>query len=412
MVPDDREQSVLELVRPEAIAALAARLIDAGGENPGGTEAATVAVLEDEARALGLEVQVRPVAPGRPNLLATLGPAAGADRPGLLFLGHSDVVPAGPGWTRPPFRAAVDRGRLYGRGAADMKGGLAAVLGALAALRRAGTGPSGPVTLACTVDEEEQGTGIRALAGLPYRYRGCVVAEPTGLETVTACRGDSYLELQVTGRPAHSGRPADGRNAILAAVRICELIRTDHHELQLKQDPLLGAGSWNVGLIEGGQGTSVVAPSCRLSLDRRLMPGEDPEEILAGLLSRIRAAGIDTDGIGVAGRVAMQMPGFRTPEDHPLAATALDCVADAGGTARRGGWTAACDGGFIARDHGIPTIVLGPGSLNDQAHQPDESVGLDELTAAARAYALLCLRLLGHNGAREPGTALFEGGTP
>ncbi|MFD1212132.1 M20 family metallopeptidase, partial [Arthrobacter sp. GCM10027362] len=270
---------------------------------------------------------------------------------------------------------------------------LAAVLGAMAALRRSGTTPAGPVTLACTVDEEDLGLGIRALTGLPHRYLGCVVAEPTGLETVTACRGDSYLELEVTGRAAHSGRPADGRSAINAAARMIELIRADHAELQLDRDPLLGAGSWNVGRIEGGQGASVVAPSCRLSLDRRLMPGEDPEEILAGLLSRIRAAGIDTDGITVTGRVTMQMPGFRTPADHPLVTAALACVADAGGHSRAGGWTAACDGGFIARDHGIPTIVLGPGSLTEQAHQPDESVALGELAAAARAYVLLCLRI-------------------
>jgi acetylornithine deacetylase len=396
-------QSVLELVRQDEIMALAARLIDAGGENPGGTEEATVAVLEAGARRLGLGTQILPVAPGRPNILVTLPPAAGAapGGPGLLFLGHSDVVPAGPGWTRPPFQATVDGGRLYGRGAADMKGGLAAVLEAMAALRRSGAALSGPVTLACTVDEEDLGTGIRALAVLPDRYLGCVVAEPTSLQTVTAFRGDSYLELQVTGRPAHASQPGDGRNAILAAASICELIRIDHEELQLGRDPLLGAAGWNVGLIKGGQGTSIVAPSCRLSVDRRLLPGEDPEQILAALLSRIRAAGIAGDGITVTGRVSMQMPGIRTAEDHPLVVAALACVAAAGGTSRASGWSAACDGGFIARDHGIPTIVLGPGSLNGQAHRQDESVDLGELSTAARAYALLCLRLLGNATDRQ-----------
>jgi len=411
--PTPREQAVLDLIRHDEVVGLAARLIEAGGENPGGTEAGTVDVLEAEARRLGLEAEIRPVAPGRPNILLTLpaagGPAPGG--PGLMFLGHSDVVPAGPGWTRPPFRAAVDGGRLYGRGATDMKGGLAAVLGAMAALQRAGTSLSGPVTLVCTVDEEDLGLGVRALDSLPHRYLGCVVAEPTDLETVIACRGDSYLELEVTGRPAHSGRPADGRNAISAAARICELIRADHEALQLEQDPLLGAGSWNVGLIEGGQGTSVVAPSCRLSVDRRLMPDEDPEQVLAGLLSRIRAAGIDTGGICVAGKVTMQMPGFSTPPDHPLATAALDCVTAVGGQTRIGGWTAACDGGFVVRDHSIPAIVLGPGGLNDQAHQTDESVGLDELSTAARAYALLCLRALGREDqSLAPGTELLKGG--
>lgn len=399
------EQAVLDAVDLDRIVDLAARLIGAGGENPGDTEAATVAVLEAAARELGLDIGIQPAAPDRPNILITLLPADPASAaPGLMFLGHSDVVPAGPGWSRAPFQAAVDNGRLYGRGATDMKGGLAAVLGAIAALKRSGAPLSGPVTLVCTVDEEDLGLGIRTLAAstLPHDYLGCVVAEPTDLETVVGCRGDSYLELEITGRPAHSGRPADGRNAIAAAARICELIRADHERLQQEQDDLLGAGTWNVGLIEGGQGTSVVAPSCSLSLDRRLMPDDDPERILADLLARIREAGIDTDGISVGGRVSMQMPGFRTPADHPLVAAAMASVESAGGSTRIGGWTAACDGGFIVRDFGVPAIVLGPGGLNDQAHQADESVGLDELSIAARAYALLCLRTLNHCAAPSP----------
>ncbi|GLB68905.1 M20 family metallopeptidase [Arthrobacter mangrovi] len=399
------ERAILDAVDLDRIVGLAARLIGAGGENPGDTEAATVAVLEAAARELRLDIAVQPAAPDRPNILVTLLPAGPAgDAPGLMFLGHSDVVPAGPGWSRQPFQAAVDNGRLYGRGATDMKGGLAAVLGAMAALQQSDAPLSGPVTLVCTVDEEDLGLGIRTLAAssLPHDYLGCVVAEPTDLETVVGCRGDSYLELEITGRPAHSGRPADGRNAIAAAARICELIRADHERLQRDQDELLGAGSWNVGLIEGGQGTSVVAPSCSLSLDRRLMPDDDPDRILADLLARIREAGIDTDGISVAGRVSMQMPGFRTPADHPLVAAAVASVEAAGGSTRIGGWTAACDGGFIVRDFGVPAIVLGPGGLNDQAHQADESVGLDELAIAARAYALLCLRTLNHHAAPSP----------
>ncbi|EMY35067.1 acetylornithine deacetylase [Arthrobacter crystallopoietes BAB-32] len=419
------EQAVLDAIDLDRIIDLAARLINAGGENPGGTEAASVAVLEAAAGELGLETSIQPAAPDRPNILITLPPhpagtaakssagsasaPAGAGTPspaspvpaapGLMFLGHSDVVPAGPGWTRQPFHAAVDGGRLYGRGATDMKGGLAAVLGAMAALKHSGAALTGPVTLVCTVDEEDLGLGIRALAAsaLPHDYLGCIVAEPTDLETVVGCRGDSYLELEVTGRPAHSGRPADGRNAISAAARICELVRADHERLQQDQDELLGAGSWNVGLIEGGQGTSVVAPSCSLSLDRRLMPDDDPERILADLLAGVSAAGIDTDGISVSGRVSMQMPGFRTPADHPLVAAAVASVESAGGRTRIGGWTAACDGGFVVRDFGIPAIVLGPGGLNDQAHQADESVSLDELSIAARTYALLCLRTLSPN---------------
>ncbi|MEE2523290.1 M20 family metallopeptidase [Pseudarthrobacter sp. J75] len=388
------EQEVLGLISESALVSLTTDLVAAAGENPGGTEEATVAVLRDFCLRAGLEVSTQDVAPGRPNFTAVL---PGGDRPGLLFLGHSDVVPAGPGWDLPPFEPYVRDGRLYGRGSTDMKGGLAAVVIALAALKEAGAGLPGNMALACTVDEEDLGLGIRAftpaaLADPGFSYSACVVAEPTDLETVIGCRGDSYIELKVTGKAAHSGRPADGRNAIDAAAKILALVREDHARLQETLDPLLGAGSWNIGLINGGSGTSMVAAECTVSLDRRLMPGEDAAAILDRLLAKVSEAGIDTDGISVEAAVTMEMPGFRTPAEHPLVVNSVAALADAGVESAVTGWTAACDGGFISRDLGIPTIVMGPGGLNDQAHQVDESVSVAELVAASRAYALMCLR--------------------
>lgn len=377
----------------DVLTALTIKLVDAGGENPGGTEAATVQVLVEQALKLGLEVSTREVAPGRPNVFITL---PGGTAPGLLFLGHSDVVPAGDGWDHDPFDARVEGDRLFGRGSTDMKGGLAAVLTAMGLLRDAGELLAGPVTLACTVDEEEHGAGIRDLVanGFEHEYAACVVAEPTDLETVIACRGDSYLEIEVAGRAAHSGRPDDGRNAINAAVRICNLITADQEKLTLHTDPLLGHGTWNVGMIAGGRGTSMVAPDARLSLDRRLMPGEDTTMIREQLLEEISAAGIDTDGIEVTARTTMEMPGFRTDPDHPLVAAMLRSAESAGVSSPVTGWTASCDGGFIVRDLGIPAIVFGPGGLNDQAHQPNESVSVVELAAAVHIFVLLARDLL------------------
>lgn len=388
------EAAVLELIDESELVALTRSLIDAGGENPGGTEAQTVAVLDRACQARGFTVETREVAPGRPNLTATV-PHFG-DEPGLMLLGHSDVVPAGDGWTRRPFGASVEGGRIYGRGAADMKGGLAAAVIAMAALTRSGVALAGPVQLACTVDEEDLGIGIRDFVSQNsgYRFAGCVVAEPTDLETVIACRGASYLEVRITGRAAHSGRPADGRNAIDAAGAVIDLVRTDQRRLLAHPDPLLGSGTWNTGLIEGGQGISVVAPSATVSFDRRLMPGEDAFDIAKWLRAAITDAGIDRDGITVDVEVTMAMPGFRTERDHLIASQAARAVTDAGGHTAITGWTAACDGGFINRDLGIPAIVLGPGGLHDQAHRPDESVSIAELVTAAKTYALLALRLL------------------
>lgn len=388
------EDRVLGLISEADLVALTTALVAAGGENPGGTEEATVQVLTEFSRAAGLDVATETVAEGRPNFTAVL---PGGSMPGMLFLGHSDVVPAGTGWERPPFEPYIRDGRLFGRGSTDMKGGLAAVLIALKALKAAGIELPFNAALACTVDEEDLGIGIRAYtasaaADPAFSYSACVVAEPTDLETVIGCRGDSYIELKVTGKSAHSGRPADGRNAIDAAARILELVRKDHALLQEKQDPLLGAGTWNIGLIQGGTGTSMVAAECTVSLDRRLMPDDDAQQILDRLLAQVREAGIDTDGISVSAGVTMEMPGFRTPEDHPLVSNSVAALADAGVDSAIRGWTAACDGGFVVRDLGVPAIVMGPGGLNDQAHQVNESVSIAEVVAAARAYALLCLR--------------------
>lgn len=391
------------LIDRDFIIELTSALIESPSENPGGTEAGTVEILQKACRDLGLSVSIGEVAPGRPNLIATFWPpatdATPATGPGLMFLGHSDVVPAGPNWTADPYRARLTDGRIYGRGATDMKGGLAAVVATLAALRDAhenGLALTGPIRLVCTVDEEEHGIGVRDLVAHPadHDFLGCIVAEPTDLQVVRGCRGASYFEIDVAGRAAHSGRPSDGRSAINAAAQIVGLIGRDHDRLAQQLDDLLGCGTWNVGTISGGQGISVVAPMCSLGIDRRLMPDEDPLLIANDIRKAIADSGIDTDGIDVEVRVTMAMPGFATPADHPLVTTAVTAVTDVGADTSVGGWSAACDGGFVSRDLGIPAIVLGPGDINSEAHQPDESVAVDDLVTAARAYTLAALRLL------------------
>ncbi|MXP19818.1 ArgE/DapE family deacylase [Gordonia sp. HNM0687] len=392
----EAEAGVLSHINADTVAMLTASLVEASSENPGGTEAAAVDVLEKACRSAGFSVTTREVAPGRPNLVATM---AAGDGPGLMLLGHSDVVPAGPGWSADPYRARYADGRLYGRGATDMKGGLAAAVVAMQALSHAaayGAELTGPVQLVCTVDEEEHGIGVRDfVAQQPdHEFAGCIVAEPTELEVVRGCRGASYIEIDITGHAAHSGRPADGRSAINAAASIIDLIRFDHEQLAMTADDLLGSGTWNVGTIAGGQGISVVAPTCNLGIDRRLMPDEDAHRIAAELRQAISQDGIDTDGVSVDVRVTMEMPGFATDESHPLVSTTVGAITDAGATTSVGGWSAACDGGFVSRDLGIPSIVCGPGEIHSQAHQPDESVAIADLETAARAYALTALRLL------------------
>ncbi|HEY3556314.1 MAG TPA: M20 family metallopeptidase [Kribbella sp.] len=385
------EEKVLDRIDEDLLVRVTQDLLRARGQNPPGEEAATVAALARAARDLGLDVRTTPVETGRDNLSITL---AGGNDPGLLLLGHTDVVPVGDGWTVDPYGGLLRDGRIYGRGASDMKGGLAAALTALAALR--GTDLAGPVELAAVVDEEETGKGIRAyIESTEQRYAACVTAEPTDLQTIIAARGDSYLQVSVHGRAAHAGNPDGGANAIYGAAAVVAEIERLHHELAATPHPLLGPATWSVGQINGGTGGSIVPADCVVVADRRLLPGESPADVLDDLRRRIAALHLEDRGLTVELAMPMEMPAFETAEDHELVHITEASRFDAGGPPLPlAGWTAACDGGYIARDLDVPVVVLGPGSVTTQAHRADESVPVTELVTAARTYALTAFRLL------------------
>lgn len=395
MPVSDYERTVLDRIDAGWVTDLTVALLQAVGQNPPGEEAATVATLAAAAADLGLHVTETAVEPHRNNLRVTLGAAPG---PGLLLLGHTDVVPIGDGWSTDPFGGAVADGRIFGRGASDMKGGLAACLAALAALR--GEELSGPVELAALVDEEDTGKGIRAYVDTVCgRFLGCITAEPTELQTIIAARGDSTVRVEIRGRACHAGNPTDGANAIYGAAAVVAEIENLQAELATSPHALLGPATWSVGQIVGGSGASTVASDCVLVADRRLLPGESPQEVLDDLTRRISALGLADRGLTAQASMPMEMPPFETPADCPLVLVADAALTDAGGPRLPlAGWTAACDGGFVARDLGVPVVVLGPGSVTEQAHRPDESVDVEDLLTAARAYTLTCLRLLGRGG--------------
>lgn len=387
-------ERALGLVDEATIVADASSLILAASENPGGTELVAVRVLESIASRLGGRSRRQLVAPGRPNVSIRFGPDATEATPGILMLGHSDVVPAGEGWAADPFNPRVADGWLTGRGAADMKGGIAAALQAMAAVHR--VLPEAPLELLVTVDEEDLATGIEAhlAATEPSAiYRACIVAEPTDLAVVIACRGAANLQVEVSGRAAHAGRPEDGASAITTAARIIDWIADDHARMRAAATGLLGSATWNVGRVEGGHGTSIVPDRCTLLVDRRLMPGETGAEALAQLDAGIGAA-LGRDGCTAEATLLMEMPGFETEPTHPLVATAVDALVAEGAPAPVEAWTAACEGGFVARHHGCPTVIVGPGDITGQAHQPNERVRIADLRAAARAYTRMLVHLL------------------
>jgi acetylornithine deacetylase len=296
-----------------------------------------------------------------------------------------------------PVRREIDGGLVYGRGATDMKGGVAAAVIAMAALARTGVALSGPVMLAAVVDEEENGLGVRTMLERGgVEAAAAIVPEPTELQTIVACRGNCFVDVEVRGRSAHAGTPHEGRNAIYGATRVIDGIRRLDAELRHETHPLLGSGSWSVGLIHGGTGIAMVPDRCRIGIDRRLLPGQTGEQAREQIAALLEQLDLPASDLAASAQLVMEIPSFEVPPEHPLVEAVRTASIDAGAPERPiAGWTAACDGGYVMRDTGIPTVVLGPGSVVEQAHRPDESVPVAEVVTAARAYALCAMRMLG-----------------
>jgi succinyl-diaminopimelate desuccinylase len=380
---------VREHVDLDALVELTSALVAVDTRNPPGNERELAGVLRDALRKWSPTwTEVEPE-PGRLSLIAEIPhPDRPLERPTLLINGHLDVVGVrAEQWSTDPFSPTVHGGRLYGRGTADMKAGVAAAIHALEVLEAAGRTPAWNITFHLVADEEVGGAlGTRALldAGL-IGGDACLVPEPTGMEVCVAERGLLQAEVTVHGVPGHGSRPRDSVSAIEHAASL--VLAVHGADFGDPDHPLLGRPSANVGTIRGGSGVNTVAGSCRLGVDRRLLPGVTLEEAVAGLRERIESAGVAglryDLGVLVFGEASELDPG------HPWAAQVRAAVASATGAEPATiGMSFTTDARFVRNQAGIPAVVCGPGEIA-QAHSSDEMVELERLVDAAAAYAEL-----------------------
>ena len=376
-----------ELVDVDALVTLTQALVAVDTQNPPGNEAAILEVARGMLEPFGARFEEVEPEPGRTSLLATVGAGDGS-RPTLLVNGHLDVVPVDAGeWSHDPFGPELVDGRLYGRGSADMKGGIAAAVEAMAVLGRAGREPSCDLAFHLVADEERGGRlGTRVLVERgAVRADACVVPEPTGMAVCVAERGLLTATVTVHGRPAHGGQPQDGVSAIEKAAKV--VLALHAADFGGPDHPLLGRPSCNVGVIQGGSGHNTVAERCTLVVDRRLLPGVSREEAEAGLRRRIDAIGdpelrYDLEP-GVYGEASELAP------DHPFVTEVQEVIAaELGRPAPVIGMTFSTAARFVRNQAGIPAVVLGPGAIA-QAHTNDEWVLVDRLVDAAAVYARL-----------------------
>jgi acetylornithine deacetylase len=349
---------------------------------PGERDAALL--LADVLRGWGFAVEVQEAGPGRPNVLARIGQAhAGA--PTLMLNGHLDVVGT-EGMTHAAFAAEERDGRLYGRGATDMKGGIAAMCAAAARAHAAGA-LRGSVLVAAVADEEYESLGTRAVLELLQargeRMDGALVTEPTRLAIMPAHRGFAWYTVTVHGRAAHGSRYDLGIDAIRhAGLLLAELDLLDADELPRRAPHgLLGRGSLHASLIEGGIGLTTYPDRCVLRLERRTIPGESAGGALQELeaaCDRVRARRAD---FRADVTLDFAQPPSDVPTDAPLV-RALDAALRAAGEAAPVAGMSAWTDAALLNDAGIPAICFGPGDIA-LAHAAEEWIALDEIDRAA-----------------------------
>ncbi|MFM2002966.1 MAG: hypothetical protein RI963_2392 [Planctomycetota bacterium] len=329
----------------------------------------------------GLEMWEQEVFPGRPNLIVRL---PGRDRSRRVILeAHTDTVSV-RGMTIPPFEPTIADGKLYGRGACDTKAGLAGMMHALASLHEEGIVPPCEVWLAAVVDEEFSARGIAKFCE-ELQAEAAIVAEPTLLRAVIASKGVLRWKITVQGRAAHSSKPHLGINAITHMARLVLELQQYHHELADRPHPLLGPATSNVGVIHGGVQVNFVPDTCEIEIDRRLLPGETVEGVLAQyqhIIDRMHATHPDF--------VAHMQPPMladiplNTQADSPPARLAEIILLEMGLDPTPCGVPFGSDASKLAK-LGIPSLIYGPGSI-DRAHGAVEYVELDQVLLAHRFY--------------------------
>lgn len=323
----------------------------------------------------GYATRMIEAAPGRFNVVARRGPGPG---PSLLLNGHLDTV--GVDGMPDPFSGAVRDGRLHGRGAADMKGGIACILAVAARLSE--EDPSGRLTIALTADEEHASIGMEALAASGVRADAAVVCEPTSLSVMPAHKGFLWINACVEGRAAHGSRPELGVDAIAHAGHL--LVAFEAETERLARDTghsLLGPASVHAGTVTGGSAPSVYPGRCEIVFERRTLPGETAEQVMREAEAVLASARRRCPGLDATLDQGLFRAGTEVAVGSPLVQGLLAACERAGVAAKVAGMSAWVDACFLNQG-GTPAVCFGPGSIA-QAHTNNEWIAIHEIETAA-----------------------------
>jgi acetylornithine deacetylase len=347
-------------------------------------------LLAEWAETIGFTTEIESVAPGKANLIATLGPSPSGRLPGgLVFSGHTDTVPCNPDlWHSDPFTATLRDDRIYGLGSCDMKGFFALALEAASKFKASDLRE--PLILVGTCDEESSMSGARQLlASARHLGRKAVIGEPTNLRPIRVHKGVMMESIRVRGRSGHSSDPSLGANAILGMQQVLETLirlqnelKENHRHAAFKVDyPTL-----NLGAIHGGDSPNRICGHCELLIDIRPLPGMQLEAVQALVSERL--SGVISAESGLSLEVSPLFPGlppFETAADAELTQFLEQATGEKAGAVAFG-----TEAPFF-NALGLETLIIGPGSI-DQAHQPDEFLSLAQINPGVRLLEDLIVR--------------------
>jgi len=335
-------------------------------------EGAAAEVVRKALVKAGLDVTLQEAAPGRPNVVGVLeGREPG---PSMMFCGHIDTV--GVEGMSDPFDPYEENGRLYGRGAQDMKGGVAAMIAAAGVLKSGWT--RGRLIVAAVVDEEHMSLGAEALVR-EWKADMAVVTEPTDLMVAVGHKGFAWVDIVTHGRAAHGSRPAEGRDAIAMMGRILVALEGRDRDLRnMRPVPFQGCGSLHASIIKGGHELSSYPDYCKLEMERRTVSGEDAETVsreLEHILERLR----QQDSVFRATQnVTAYRPAYALDPAHALPAALGRALTTSGRSGDPGGMSFWTDAAILA-GAGIPSVLFGPGGAG--LHSVEEYVNVADVIA-------------------------------
>ncbi len=348
-------------------------------------EAEIAELIAAEMRRGGLDVSIETVTHGRPNVVGTLeGRARGRT---LMFCGHTDTV--GVTGMIDPFTPVERDGRLYGRGAQDMKGGVAAMVAAATAIAGGGGLDCGRLVVACVVDEEHSSIGADALVK-SWRADAAIVTEPTDLQIAVGHKGFAWVSIVVEGKAAHGSRPADGQDAILRLGRVLVRLEALDRTLQGRPPhPLVGTGSLHASIVEGGHELSSYPDRAALQMERRTLPSEDEATALHEVQQILDALAVEDGTFRAEATAVFSRPAYEIAADQDLPGMLSAALAHAGGQPRITGasfWTDAA----VLGHAGIPSILFGPGGAG--LHSTEEYVNVGDVLVCRDALVELARR--------------------